>query len=141
MIVGRLSLRNNCRVIESKVLFQGPITSLIVEWECLNCHTTYKQDIGKDLSQIHCLNECTNPMRPKNWTNYLGENLNRYELRAKKQFARTWVNALTDEDLVRNINYLLEMEKTEKFSRGDKRIFILLLTEDKKRSRKTICQP
>jgi|GEM_PF-4300000 len=74
-------------------------------------------------------------MRPRAWDLYL-VGLNKYELRARKRFARNWAKELSDDDLQACLNKLLEREE---LTLGDKRIFVILLNEDKKRSRK-LCQ-
>jgi hypothetical protein len=137
----RMQLKNNCKVTGNKIKYDSINgVSLIVTWTCLNCNTTYTEDIGSDknsIDKIKCLDNCSSPLSSKKWKYYLSGNSSRNDLKARKQYVRTFVNSISDSNL---IDYLEKLLTQEKMTLGEKRMYIILLTEDKKRSRRNICQ-
>ena len=64
---------------------------------------------------------------PKIWSIYLA-NSNKYQLKAKKKFVREWAKNLSDTQLQLCLTQFL---KQDTYSLGEKRVFTILLTEDK----------
>lgn len=148
----KIGIINNCKLHKQEILMTsatlmsnsvtGVVSKIHVIWSCLACNKFYENDDLSDLNEIKCLEDCMNPNRKRHWESYLGIDLKKDELKKKKKTARNWINSLNDQDLIKAITELLGKESAKPLSLGERRILTLLLTEDKKRSRRQIlCQP